>query len=288
MPLLGRTRPRYGIAFGEQFLLAARLGHGSSGRTVEAVRQELPPDLMAVSSVEPNFRAVSQLARLTGDALKEVGCGGGPVAVVLPDLAIRSFVFVDGGKLGLAELLHRVSPRLAYPSNEAILDSWQASAGWILAAAVRRVVLHQYEQAVEALGCYAAWVDGASLVRIPVWTQEVKEHFSHDDSGGLNVHVQLYPGHYTLILFRQCELLDVRTKLRHSTDAQKVVEDLIRIPSLYEGGECRRLTVRGEGAAAMVDELEGTGLAQDRLELGEEGEEAHLRSLVEILIRRML
>lgn len=285
MPLFRRTRSRYGIAFGEHFLLAARLD--PSDEAAEAVRRDLPPDLMAVSSVEPNVRAVSQLARLTGDALQEVGCGGGPVAVVLPDLAIRSFVFADGGKLGLAELASRLAPRLSYPSSEAILDTWQAAADWVLAAAIRRVVLHQYEQAVEAVGCYAAWVDGASLVRIPVWTAEAREKFSHDDSGGLNVHVQLYPGCYTLILFRRRELLDVRTRLRYPTDRLKVVEDLIRIPSLYEGGECRRLTVRGEGAAALVDELEGTGLARERLELGEEGEEAHLRGLVEILIRRI-
>jgi hypothetical protein len=35
-----------------------------------------------------------------------------------------------------------------------------------------------------------------------------------------------------------------------------------------------------------VDELQGRGLTRDRIELGEEGEEAHLGSLLEILIRR--
>ncbi len=281
LALFGRNRLRYGIAFGERFLLAARLSPGQSERSLDSSRCQLPPDLVSVSSVEPNFRSASQLARLAGDALLEVGCSGGPVAVVLPDLAIRSFVFHDGKRLASRDLLDRMVPQLSYPPNEAMIDTWRAPAGWVLAAAVRRVVLHQYEQALEALGCHVAWVDGASLARIPAWSAEAM------GSGGLRVHVQLYPGHYTLTIFRKSNLMDVRTRLRYAVDEQKVVEDLVRIPSLYEGEEeFHQVSVRGEGAAAVVDGLERASLARDRLELGEEGEEAHLESLVEILIRR--
>ena len=57
---------------------------------------------MSPSSVEPNFRGVSALARLMGEALRALDCRGGAVAVVLPDLALRCFVFTNGKKTFLS------------------------------------------------------------------------------------------------------------------------------------------------------------------------------------------
>jgi hypothetical protein len=208
------------------------------------------------------------------------------LAVVLPDLAIRAFVMPEAEKPTPSEILTRIAPRLSYPPQEALVDTFHGPSGWVLAAAVRGAVLHQYEQALEALGCHAAWVDGASLIRIPGWSREELENASGQDQGALRIHAQLYPGHYTVTVFRQIHLLDVRTRLRAATDHENVAADLVRLPAVYEGDECQEITLRGEGAAALAGELEGSGLARS-IRLGEDGEEAHLRSLVGILMRRL-
>ena len=280
-------RARYGLAFGDEFLLAARLrSRRRNGSFIETSRRDLPSGLVSVSSMKTNVRGVSRLARLAGEALEAVQCPGGKLAVVLPDLAIRAFVFPKEGKSTSSETLARVASRLPYPSDEALLDTWQGPAGWVLAAVVRRVVLRQYEQALEALGCSAAWVDGASLVCIPKWARDALDE-AEGSPAGLRVHVQLYQGHYSLTIFRRADLVDVRVKLRASTDVDRIVTELHRLPSLYSEEECCEISIRGEGAGALFAKLEANGLTGGRIQMGEDGEEEHLRCLLETLLRRV-
>ena len=259
---------------------------GGKGGSSETRRREIPPDLLSLSAVEPNIKAVSKLAQLAEQELEEVGGVGHQVALVLPDLAIRSFVFPSDMKAQPAELMTRIAPRLSYPRSEARMDIWQAPAGWTLAAAVRDVVLRQYEQALEAFGCHVVWVDGASLIPIPDWAEDAQER-SRVCLDETSIYVQLYPGHYTLSVMRNADMLDVRTKLRDSGDEARIAEHLLRLPLLFGAKECDRILVEGQGAAGVADSLAGRGLAQEKIKLGALDEEAHLAHLLETLLRRL-
>ncbi len=284
---LERSRTSYGVAFAADCLVVSRWSNGGGkGGSVETRRCEMPSDLLSLSAVEPNIKAVSKLAQLTEQKLEEVGGVGHQVALVLPDLALRAFVFPSELKARPTELMARIAPRLSYPRSEARMDIWQAPAGWTLAAAVRNVVLRQYEQALEALGCKVVWVDGASLIPIPGWAGDVLER-SRVSLDETSVYVQLYPGHYTLSVMRNADMLDVRTKLRDSGDEARIAEHLLRLPSLFGAKECDRILVEGQGAAGVADALAGRGLARERIQLGALDEEAHLAHLLETLLRRL-
>jgi hypothetical protein len=148
------------------------------------------------------------------------------------------------------------------------------------------VVLRQYEQALEVLGCHVAWVDGASLVSIPEWVHKDRESDSSDGAGGLRVLVQLYPRHYTLSVLQRGELLDIRTKLRSPGDESRITEQISRLPSIFEGAHIEEVTLRGEGARSLGALLEVSGLGGGQVLLGDDGEEAHLTYVLELLLRR--
>jgi hypothetical protein len=283
--------PRYGLALGGDFLLAARrISRARGENTFETSRRELPPGLISISPVEPNIRSVSKMAQLAGETLDDLQGVGRPIALVLPDLALRSFVFPAEVRASTSELLNRIAPRLAFPSTEARLDAWPSPSGWTLAACIRIVVLQQYEQALEALGCRVVWVDGASLVRIPAWAREARgAGAARTGEGGLTtggdleLHVQLYPGHYTLAVMSGTELVDLRTKIRDSGDEQRIAADIRRLPSLFDGRDYRGITLRGTGAVALGELLEAMSCP---VRVDEKGEEEHLANLLEIVMRR--
>jgi hypothetical protein len=241
---------------------------------------------VSASPIEPNIRAVSKLAQLAGEAMGSVGTSGKKVALVLPDMAIRAFVLAGDVKPTLTELSARIAPRLSYPQGEARLSTWQGPSSWTVVAAVRQVVLRQYEQALEALGYHVAWVDGASLAVLPDWVREDQRSDPNNNASGLRILVQLYPRHYTLSVLCGSELLDIRTKLRSFGDESRIVEQIARLPSLFNGAELQEVTVRGEGAAALAAELEIPGIGPRRVHMGDDGEEAHLAYALELLLRR--
>ena len=285
--LLERSRTSFGVAIAADCLLVQRWSTGDGkGGSSETRRQEIPPGLLSLSAVEPNIKAVSTLAQLVERELIEVGGVGQQVALVLPDLAIRAFVFPSDLKAQPEELMARMAPRLSYPRSEARMDVWQAPAGWTLAAAARNVVLRQYEQALEAVGCHVVLVDGASLIPIPDWAEAARER-SRVSPDETSIFVQLYPGHYTLSVMRNADMLDVRTKLRDSGDEARIAEHLLRLPLLFGAEECDRISVGGQGAAGVADSLAGRGLAQEKIQVGALDEQAHLAHLLETLLRRL-
>lgn len=272
------------LAFGEQSLFAARMGwEAGQWSLLDASRRPLPPDLLRVSPIEPNVRSVAELAHLAGETLEGVGCQGGRVAIILPDLALRAFALPLNGRLSSHQMLVQVASRLPYPGSEAVYDTWSGSPKWALLAVVRRAVLRQYEQTVEAVGCPAAWVNGASLVKIPEWTREASEDSDNGSGGTMRVHVQLYPDHYSLTVFQHGDLSDFRVKLLQHPS--RLVDELVRLPTMFGGVEYRQISVHGERAAALMEELEESGLPKGRAQLGENGQEAHVAALMLAMVQ---
>jgi len=288
------ARTRFGVALSDRFLLAARL-NGRPRRSVvaELTRQELPEGLLAPSAVNLNIGSVSELARLAGEALARIGCRGGRLGLLLPDLATRGFVFFNasngsvGPRAGGAELLENLAARLPYPRAEAVIDTWRSGTGSVLAAAVRRPVLQQYEHTFEALGCRPSVIVPASMTRIPQWAQWAQRADRARTSGpGLFVHVQLYPRHYTLSVLKRGDLVDVRLKLA-SEGAGPLVEEVARLSGFYDGAELEGVSFSGELAREVYALAVEARLAPGRTELGEDGEEALLVGLLSTVAPRI-
>jgi hypothetical protein len=127
------------------------------------------------------------------------------------------------------------------------------------------------------------WVDGASLILVPEWAREAGMTGAAATVEGLDLQVQLYPGHYTLAVMRGDELLDMRTKIRDSGDEQRIAADIRRLPSLFDGRSYRQITLRGSGAATLSELL---GAIPCPIRVGENGEEEHLSALLALVMQR--
>ena len=290
--LKGR-RTRYALAFGERSVFAARLAsRGRDWVMVDTAERPFPADLVSTSPAEPNVQSVSGLARITGEALGEVECQGAGLSLILSDLAVRAFALPVAKRTKPVQMLANVASRLPYASHEAVFDTWRGGSRWVLFAAVRGAVLRQYEGAVEAVGCRVSWVDGASLIRIPDWSQEVggereNGRGGEESSARMQVHVQLYPGHYSLSVFRGGELIDIRVKLVGGAESNRIMDELTRLPAMSGGAEYERLTIHGVGAGTLFEQLGEYKLMKGRVRLGEDGHQAHLSSLMATLVRRV-
>jgi len=269
-------KPMAGIAFSGHSIVAVN----KSG-VHRSDKRPLPDGLVESSNATPNIQSMGDLARIAEQAVEAVGAGGGGLAVVLPDHVITTAVYSNRDRMTERALRRELGAGLPYPSHEARYDFWWGRHNEVLGAAVRDVVARQYERIVETVGCRTAWVDGASLCRIPGWAAR------HSPPGTIRVDVQLYVDHYCLTVFRDDELLDVRTKLRrgHTDDTELVVHEILRAPVLYDARRVDSLGLYGLDAATIGSAVENTPeVGEVRILDGDE--DHHLESSIEILLER--
>lgn len=265
--------PRVALGFSGRLLLAL----AADGRTS---RREIAPGLLVPSPNLPNIQSVSEVARLASGMIDELGVRGATVSMILPDLAVVSAVLPSETSSTARDIGSELAPRLGFPVSEARSDSWKGVKGEVLAAAVREAVVRQYEQVVEAAECRVGWVDGASLVRIPAWAEA-----SASDPGIVVVRALLYGSHYVLALFREGELVDVRTRLRSRDDVDAVACEIRRLPAIYGLDALGTIAVGGEGASACARLLSEAGV-NARLSSEDEGEEKQLEGSLSTLLNR--
>ncbi|HSF20090.1 MAG TPA: hypothetical protein VLK65_31525 [Vicinamibacteria bacterium] len=265
-------RPRIGFAFSDQWLVVASDGSPPAF-------SELPPGLLKPSPLAPNVQSVAELARLTCQLVEDLVGRAGMAVVALPDLAVTTALFAAGSKLKHRELRTAIASRSASPELETRSDFWRGFRHEVLGAAVRNVVVRQYEQIVEATGARLRWVDTCSLARIPGWAQESKSEET------MVVHAQLYRAHYSLAVFRSGELIDLRFKLRPPGTFDGVVGEISRLPGLY-GAPVGSLTLSGEGASACAERARET-FDFGRISTGEEDERGLISGSVRALLRRL-
>lgn len=268
-------RPRVALAFSPRMLVALRAGTG-----VRAIRRDVPPGLLVPSAVAPNIHSVREVARLASGMVDELSGRGATAAVLLPDLAVVSAVFPASRDGTESDLGSGLASRLGFPASEARSDFWRGGKGEVLGAAIREAVVRQYEQVVEAVECRLGWIDGASLVRLPSWAEA-----SASDPGTTVVRALLYSSHYVLALFREGELVDVRTRLRSGDDVDAVAEEIRRLPAIYGVPVLGAVTLSGEGASACARLLSESRI-EARLALEDDGEERQLEAALAALLQR--
>jgi hypothetical protein len=243
-------------------------------------RRDLPPGLLVPGATSPNIQSVSEVARLASEMIDELGVRGAAISVLLPDLAVVSAVLPPERSLTMRDIASELAPRLGFPLSEARYDFWRGGKGEVLAAAVREVVVRQYEQVVEATECRVGWVDSASLARVPGWADATSS-----DPGVTVVEALLYADHYVLALFREGGLVDVRTRLRSEGDVDVVACEIRRLPAIYGFDALGPVALSGEGASACVRLLSEASV-KARLSSEEEGEEKQLEASLSALLHR--
>jgi hypothetical protein len=268
-------RPRLALAFSAARLLAVRAGDGS-----RVAGRDVPRGLLSPGAVNPNIQSVRDLAQLASAVVDELSGRGGTIALILPDLAVVSAVLKPAERSKERDLEAELARRLAFPASEARCDFWRGRHGEVLGAAIREVVVRQYEQVVEAADCRLSWIDAASLVRIPDWAQT-----SDTDPGRTLLRAQLYASYYVLVLFRGGELVDVRTRLRAPGDADSVAEEVQRLPAMYGVSGLDAIALSGEGASDCARVLSAAGLAA-KLSWEDDGEESQLEKALSTLLAR--
>lgn len=268
-------RPRVGIAFSPHMLLALRSENGA-----RAIRRDIRPGLLVPSAVAPNIHSVREVARLASEMVDELGGRGATASVLLPDLSVVSAVFPSSQGAAERDLGSKLASRFGVPALEARSDFWRGGKGEVLGAAVREAVVRQYEQVVEAAECRLGWVDGASLVRVPSWAEA-----SASDPGTTLLRAQLYTSHYVLALFREGELVDVRTRLRSGDDVGAVAGEILRLPAIYGVSALGAVALSGESASACARFLSESRV-EARLSFEDDGEERQLEAALAALLLR--
>jgi len=286
-------RPRLGLAFTERFLLALRLD--PSGRGPEdgtgSLKRELPEGMVKPGPVTPNIESVREVARVASEMVAALSGRRGrrpSLSLALPDLSVVTALFPSNGSdVAGGEPGAKLASRLGFPSSEARLDFWRGRKGEVLGAAVRGAVVRQYEQIAEAIDCPLSWVDGASLVRLPLWTE------ASAVESGVGLRVQLYRTHYHVATFHAGELVDIRTRLRSQDDVEAVTQEIRRLPTLSGLGAVASVVFTGEGAAACARSLESREDLETRdhpslgrVSAAEEGEETQLAAVLGALLGR--
>lgn len=268
-------RPRVGIAFTPHMLLALQAGNGA-----RAIRRDVPPGLLVPNAVSPNIRSVREVAQLVSGMVDELSLRGATASVLLPGLSVVNAVFPASQVAAERDLGSKLASRFGVPASEARSDFWRGAKGEILGAAVREAVVRQYEQVMEAAECRPGWIDAASLVRIPSWADA-----SASDPGTIQVAALLYRDHYALVLFREGELIDVRTRLRSGDDAGAVAAEIGRLPAIYGVPSLGAVMLSGEGASACHRMLSESRV-EARLSLEDDGEERAIEAALAALLFR--
>ena len=279
-------QPSAGLAFTSRAIVAFKRG-GKRGKNGAArfERKVLPEGLVVVSPSQPNIQSVGEFAQIVETVLEAVGARRERLALALPDLAITNAVFPGRGRASERELRKELASMLPYAVGEARCDFWRGRRDEVLAAAVRDAVALQYEQIVEAVDCRPAWVDGLSLTRIPSWSARSSR------TGELDVALQLYTGHYCLTVFREGELVDVRTKLRTAGDLELVCREVLRVPALHASSDSDAedsidsLSLFGADAVSVATALEDSSRVR-AIRIETDDEDRHLESSIETLVAR--
>lgn len=147
---------------------AAATGRGLSGRRLRAfAAAPLRAGALEPGPVETNLRDVDEVRAALRRVAEATGSAGQPAVLVLPDGVARLVGMELPGDVAPLEFArYRLLPALPFPADEAIVDVVPDGGGLAMAAALRRRVVAEYEDAAEAAGFRVERVDLAPLAAL--------------------------------------------------------------------------------------------------------------------------
>lgn len=216
----------------------------------------LPPGALQVSSQGQNLVRSGEVAaslRAVGTALAHRG----PVTLVLPHGVARTLLLDLPDRAVPREYARfRLAAALPYPAAEAVVDVLPLGSGRVLASAVRRTVVAEYEAVAREAGLEPGRVDLAPLAA----AAGLRSCAQGETTSG--VAVVLGDAACAFLAFDGPQLLHFRSRRRDLSpqEPQRLRDDALRTGALAGFGGDAALVLSGAGARATADRLAADGL----------------------------
>jgi hypothetical protein len=252
-------RVRHVVAFDASGVAGATLAWGLGGPRVRAVaRAPLGADALWPSPFEPNARRRSEVESAAREVARSLALGAAPACLVLPDGVARLVdLDVPDGAVPAAYARYRLGASLPYPVEDAVVDVLPLGGRRVLAAAVRRDVLRDYEEVAAAAGLQQERVDLAPLGALAA--------LGAAGPPGAAVDVVLGDAAVSLAVRAGGAVRAVRNRRRDGApdEWRRLRADAERTAALAGEAALPRLRVVGAGALALLEELRAAGLSAE-------------------------
>jgi hypothetical protein len=217
----------------------------------------LPEGALVVSSHGPNLVRPDEVAASLRAVAAGLGARRGPVTLVLPHGVARTLLLDLPDRAVPREYASfRLAAGLPYPAAEAVVDVLPLGSGRLLASAVRRTVVAEYEAVVREAGLEPGRVDLAPLAA----AAGLRSCAQGDTATG--VAVVLGDAACAFLAFDGSQLLHFRSRRRDRSpqEPQRLRDDALRTGALAGFGADAALVLSGAGARAAADRLAADGL----------------------------
>jgi hypothetical protein len=210
--------------------------------------------------LEPNLAAARDVQDAVAHVVGELGAARFRTGVLLPDGIGRTLLLDAPPGVAPAQYArYKLAPTLPYPEAEAIVDVLPVGGGRMVAAAVRRPIVQEYEAVTAACGLVQERLDLAPLAVL-------SGRLRRAGGDGTQVEVILGEAALSLAVFKGGALHVFRSRRRHPgpDEAAWVADEADRSASLA-----------GDDAAAVI-KLLGPGAGGLALRLAELGRQAEV------------
>jgi hypothetical protein len=253
------VRTRALLAFDASGVSGALLGRKFGGMKIRGFsRAALSPGALMPSALEPNVASGAEVTAAVGRVAADLGIGRAAVTVLAPQGVARMLLLdVPEGVDPDAFARYRFAD-LPYPAAEAVVDVLPVRGGRVVAAAVRRLVVEDYEALVAGAGLEQERFDIASLAAL---TGLLKD----SPRDALVVDVILGDVAWAMAAHGDGVLAALRHRLRDRRDgeAERLRVEAERTAA-QAGAPLGRLRVVGTGARALIREWSAAGLDAGR------------------------
>jgi hypothetical protein len=249
------VRTRALIAFDASGVSGALLGWTFGGMRVKGFsRAALSPGALVPSALEPNVASLPEVRDAAARVAADLGIGRAPVTVVAPQGVARLLLLnLPAGVDPLQFARYRFAD-LPYPAAEAVIDVLPVRGGRAVAAAMRRLVVEDYEAVVAAAGLAQERLDITSLAALAGLLK---------DSAGDDLTLDLILGDVAFAMAAHragvLSVLRHRRRDRRDGEAERLHAEAERTAALA-GIPMGRLRVVGSGARALLREWSAAGL----------------------------
>ena len=217
-------------------------------------RAALSPGALLPSALEANIVSLPEVRDAVARVAAELGIGRTPVTVVAPQGVARLLLVELPAGVDAAEFARYRFADLPYPAAEAVVDVLPVRGGRAVAAAMRRLVVEDYEAVVAAAGVEQDRLDITSLAALAGLLKDT-------GGGDLVLDVILGDAGYAMAAHRDGVLSALRHRRRDRGhgEPQRLHAEAERTASLG-GARMGRLRVVGTGARSLLREWTAAGL----------------------------
>lgn len=244
------------LAFDASGVSGALVGWTFGGMRIRGfARAALSPGALVPSALEANVVRAPEVRDAVARVAAELSIGRARVAVVAPQGIARLLLLDVPADVDPVEFARFRFGDLPYPSAEAVVDVFPVRGGRAVAAAIRQLVVEDYEAAVAAAGIEQERLDITSLAALAGLLKDT-------GGPGLVLDVILGDAAYAMAAHRDGVLAVLRHRRRDRRDGEagRLRVEAERTAAVA-GGELDRVRVVGTGAGSLLREWSAAGLA---------------------------